>query len=123
FAFAKHFGLNIKQVVEIPADWALEKNSYDEKQGKIINSDFLNGLEVKAAIKTAIKKLEEIGAGEGQTNFRLRDAIFGRQRYWGEPIPIYYKDGIACTVDEQDLPIQLPEVDKYLPTETGEPPL
>lgn len=123
FAFAKHFGLNIKQVVEIPADWDLEKNSYDEKQGKVINSDFLNGLEVKAAIKTAIKKLEEIGAGEGQTNFRLRDAIFGRQRYWGEPIPIYYKDGIACTVDEQDLPIQLPEVDKYLPTETGEPPL
>jgi len=123
FAFAKHFGLNIKQVVEIPADWDLEKNSFDEKQGKVINSDFLNGLEVKAAIKTAIKKLEEIGAGEGQTNFRLRDAIFGRQRYWGEPIPIYYKDGIACTVDEKDLPIQLPEVDKYLPTETGEPPL
>jgi leucyl-tRNA synthetase len=97
--------------------------SYDAKEGKLINSDFLNGLEVKAAIKKAISAIEEKGIGKGKTNYRLRDAIFGRQRYWGEPIPVYYKDGIPYVLDESELPLILPEVDKYLPTETGEPPL
>ncbi len=97
--------------------------SYDAKEGKLINSDFLNGLEVKAAIKKAISAIEGKGIGKGKTNYRLRDAIFGRQRYWGEPIPVYYKDGIPQVLDEAELPLILPEVDKYLPTETGEPPL
>lgn len=123
FSFAKHFGLPIKQVVTLPDGWDLEKESYDEKSGKIINSDFLNGLEVKAAIRKCIEELEKINAGKGKINFRLRDAVFGRQRYWGEPIPIYYKNGIPYAVDEKDLPVTLPEVDKYLPTEDGEPPL
>ncbi len=120
YAFAKHFNLPIPEVVE-GGNIAIE--SYDAKEGKLINSDFLNGLEVKAAIKKAIAKIEEEGLGKGKTNYRLRDAVFGRQRYWGEPIPIYYKDGIAYPIDEKDLPITLPEIDKFLPTETGEPPL
>ncbi|MFY8019552.1 MAG: class I tRNA ligase family protein, partial [Bacteroidia bacterium] len=123
FAFAKHFNLPIIQVIETPANFDLNEASWDEKSGKLIHSEFLNGLEVKAAIQACIKHLEEIGAGKGKTNFRLRDAIFGRQRYWGEPIPIYYKDGIAHPLSEDELPLLLPEVDKYLPTETGEPPL
>lgn len=123
FAFAKHFGLPMKQVVETPDGWDLQKEAYDEKKGKIINSDFLNGLEVKVAIKKCIEELEKINAGKGKINFRLRDAVFGRQRYWGEPIPIYYKNGIPYGVDEKNLPLVLPEVDKYLPTEDGEPPL
>ena len=97
--------------------------AYSEKTGKLINSDFLNGLDAKDAIKKAIAVIEEKNLGKGKTNFRLRDAIFGRQRYWGEPIPVYYKDGIPKVLDESELPLVLPEVDKYLPTETGEPPL
>lgn len=123
FAFAKHFGLPIKQVVETPADWDLTKEAYDEKKGKIINSEFLNGLDVVEAIKTCIQKIEEKGCGQGQTNYRLRDAVFGRQRYWGEPIPVYYKEGIPHVLPENELPLTLPEVDKYLPTADGEPPL
>ncbi len=134
FAFANHFGIPKHMVIQPPVDWDFAINSYDEKLGKLINSDFLNGLEVKEAIKKAIAMIEEKGIGKGKTNFRLRDAIFGRQRYWGEPIPVYYKhlsptlstgegDVIPCVVDEKDLPLLLPEVDKYLPTETGEPPL
>jgi leucyl-tRNA synthetase len=123
FAFAKHFGLPMKQVVETPEGWDLNKEAYDEKSGKIINSDFLNRLDVKTAITKCISEIEKIGAGKGKINFRLRDAVFGRQRYWGEPIPIYYKNGIPYGVDEDDLPVTLPEVDKYLPTEDGEPPL
>lgn len=123
YAFAKHFVLPIKTVIQPSNEWDFEKGSYDEKVGISINSDFLNGLEVKQAILKAIEVIEQKGLGRGKTNFRLRDAIFGRQRYWGEPIPIYYKDGIPCTMDEKDLPKQLPEVDKYLPTEDGEPPL
>jgi len=123
FAFAKHFALPMKKVVETPEGWDLEKEAYDEKKGKIINSDFLNGLEVKEAIRKCITELEKINTGKGKINFRLRDAVFGRQRYWGEPIPIYYKNGIPYGVDEKDLPVTLPEVDKYLPTEDGEPPL
>ncbi|MEO5569310.1 MAG: DUF559 domain-containing protein, partial [Bacteroidia bacterium] len=110
-------------IVEVVTGGDISKESYDAKEGTLINSDLLNGLEVKAAIKKIISEIEKRGLGKGQTNYRLRDAIFGRQRYWGEPIPIYYKDGIPFTVDEKDLPVVLPEVDKYLPTEDGEPPL
>ena len=120
YAFAKHFELPI---IEVVAGGDLLKESYDAKEGKLINSEFLNGLEVKEAIKKAIAKIEEQELGKGKTNFRLRDAIFGRQRYWGEPIPVYYENGIPKVVDENELPLLLPEVDKYLPTETGEPPL
>jgi leucyl-tRNA synthetase len=120
YAFAKHFDLPI---IEVVAGGDLSKEAYDAKDGKLINSDFLNGLEVKAAIKKAIAVIEEKGLGKGKTNFRLRDAIFGRQRYWGEPIPVYYKDGIPHVLSESELTLLLPEVDKYLPTETGEPPL
>jgi leucyl-tRNA synthetase len=120
YAFAKHFKLPIPEVV---SGGDIKNESYDLKAGKLINSDFLNGLEVTDAIKKAVKEIENKGVGIGKINFRLRDAIFGRQRYWGEPIPIYYRDGIACGVKEKDLPVILPEVDKYLPTEDGEPPL
>jgi leucyl-tRNA synthetase len=123
FAFANHFGIDKKIIIQPPVDWDFEKNSYDEKEGKLVDSDFLNGLEVKAAIKKVISVIEEKGLGKGKTNFRLRDAIFGRQRYWGEPIPVYYENGIPKVLDEKELPLVLPEVDKYLPTETGEPPL
>ena len=118
--FAKHFGLPILQVVEGPD---VQEQSYDAKEGKCINSDFLNGLEVKAAIKKAIEEIEKRNLGKGKTNYRLRDAVFGRQRYWGEPIPVYYKDGIPHVMPENELPLVLPEVDKFLPTEDGEPPL
>lgn len=120
YAFAKHFGLEIKQVVE---GGNIEEESFDAKEGIMMNSDFLNGLKVNKAIKQATYEIEQKGIGKGQTNYRLRDAVFGRQRYWGEPIPIYYKNNIPYAVDEADLPITLPEVDKYLPTEDGEPPL
>ncbi len=120
YAFAKHFQIPIKEVV---SGGNIEVESYDAKEGILINSDFLNGLDVKAAIKKAIYEIEKLAIGKGKINFRLRDAIFGRQRYWGEPIPVYFKDGIPYGVDEKDLPVVLPEVDKYLPTEDGEPPL
>ncbi|MBK6983244.1 MAG: leucine--tRNA ligase [Bacteroidetes bacterium] len=120
YSFAKHFGLPILEVV---AGGDLEKESYDAKEGKLINSDFLNGLEVKEAIKKAISAIETKGIGKGKVNFRLRDAVFGRQRYWGEPIPVYYKNDIPYALNEKELPLVLPEVDKYLPTEDGEPPL
>lgn len=123
FAFAKHFDLERPIVILPGVDWDFENQSYDDKEGKCVNSDFLNGLEVKAAIKKCIEEIEKKNLGKGKTNYRLRDAIFGRQRYWGEPIPVYYKDGIPHTMEERDLPLVLPEVDKYLPTETGEPPL
>lgn len=127
FAFARHFNLPIIQVVtrkgETPVDPALWEESYDSKEGIMINSGFINGLEVKEAITTTIRHLEERGIGKGKINFRLRDAIFSRQRYWGEPFPVYYKDGMPYTLDESALPLELPAVDAYLPTETGEPPL
>lgn len=123
FAFAKHFSLPITPVVQVPAEHDLNVASYDAKEGQLINSDFLNGLDVKAAIKKAVEYIEKQGIGKGKTNFRLRDAIFGRQRYWGEPIPVYYKNGIAHCIPEKNLPLVLPEVDKFLPTEDGEPPL
>ena len=123
FAFAKHFGLEIPPVIEVPAGWDYSKESFDGKEGKCINSDFLNGLDVKDAVKRAIQEIEKHRLGKGKINFRLRDAAFGRQRYWGEPIPIYYKDGIPQALNENELPLLLPEVDKFQPTETGEPPL
>jgi len=127
FAFATHFKLPIIQVVakkgEEPTDPATWEDSYDAKEGVMINSGFLNGLKVKKAIKAAIYEVNKKGIGEGTINYRLRDAIFSRQRYWGEPFPVYYKDGMPQTVDLNQLPVELPEVDKYLPTESGEPPL
>lgn len=122
FRFAKHFDLPRPQVIEA-SEWDFEQDAYAEKSGKMIHSSFLDGLDVKEAISKAIEAIEEIGAGQGKVNYRLRDAVFGRQRYWGEPIPIYYKNGHPYTMDEQDLPLELPEVDKFLPTEDGEPPL
>jgi leucyl-tRNA synthetase len=123
FAFAKHFNLLILPVVKIPADHDLNAASYDAKEGQLTNSDFLNGLEVKEAIKKAIEHIELGLHGKGKTNFRLRDAIFGRQRYWGEPIPIFYKNGMPHCIPLDKLPLVLPEVDKFLPTADGEPPL
>ena len=120
YAFAKNFKIPIQEVV---SGGNIDVESYDAKEGTLINSDFLNGHTVKEAIKKAIDAIEKKGIGKGKINFRLRDAVFGRQRYWGEPIPVYYKDGLPFTVDEKDLPIVLPEVDKYLPTADGEPPL
>ena len=127
FAFARHFNLSIIQVVcgvgDTPSDASKWSESYDAEEGTMINSGFLNGLTVKQAIRTVIDKIDEIKIGHGKVNYRLRDAIFSRQRYWGEPFPIYYKNGIPYPVDEDDLPVTLPQVDKFLPTESGEPPL
>jgi len=121
--FAKHFGLPLPQVIVPTKEHDLDKEAWGEKEGKLINSDFLNGLDVKDAIKKAIAEIEKKNIGKGKINYRLRDAVFGRQRYWGEPIPIYYKNDIPYALSENELPLVLPEVDKYLPTEDGEPPL
>jgi leucyl-tRNA synthetase len=123
FAFARFFGLPILQVVLAPEMHNWEAESYDAKVGQLINSDFLNGLQVNQAISKVIEYIEQNGFGKGKTNYRLRDAIFGRQRYWGEPIPIYYKDGVPYCLPEHALPLVLPTIDKFLPTETGDPPL
>ncbi|MDE6343141.1 MAG: leucine--tRNA ligase [Muribaculaceae bacterium] len=124
YAFAKKFNLDIIPLIE-GAD--VSEESFDAKSGIMINSDGgelnLNGLEVKDAIKKAKEFVEEKGIGKVKVNYRLRDAIFSRQRYWGEPFPVYYKDGIPHLLGEDKLPLLLPEVDKYLPTESGEPPL
>lgn len=120
YAFARNFELPILQVVD---GGSVAQEALEAKEGKLINSDFLNGLEVKEAITKAVAEIEAKAIGEGKVNFRLRDAVFGRQRYWGEPIPIYYKDGIPMPVADEHLPLNLPEVDAYLPTEDGEPPL
>ncbi|MCM1484354.1 MAG: leucine--tRNA ligase [Muribaculaceae bacterium] len=124
YAFARHFDLPIIPLID-GAD--VSEASFDAKSGKMINSAGpeldLNGLEVKDAIAATKRFIEEKGIGRVKVNYRLRDAIFSRQRYWGEPFPVYYKDGIPHVMDESALPLQLPEVDKYLPTETGEPPL
>ncbi|PLX13370.1 MAG: leucine--tRNA ligase [Marinilabiliales bacterium] len=127
FAFARHFELPIIQVVvangEEPGNVSEWDDSYDGKEGAMINSGFINGMQVKQAIAAVIKEVEEKGIGYGTINYRLRDAIFSRQRYWGEPFPIYYKDGMPYALDESELPLKLPAVDKYLPTEDGKPPL
>ncbi|MBR6869532.1 MAG: leucine--tRNA ligase [Bacteroidales bacterium] len=120
YAFAKAFNLPIVPVVE-GSD--ISESSFDAKEGKMCNSGFLNGMDVKEAIPAAIDYVEAHGLGRRKINYRLRDAIFSRQRYWGEPFPIYYKDGIPQAMPFECLPLQLPEVDKFLPTESGEPPL
>ena len=120
YAFARHFNLPIIPLIE-GAD--VSEESYDAKEGVVCNSGFLNGLQVKEAIAKMKEYISEQGLGQVKVNYRLRDAIFSRQRYWGEPFPVYYKDGMPYMLDESKLPLQLPEIDKYLPTETGEPPL
>ena len=121
YDFAKHFDIPIPNVFK---DVDISKEAFSDKSTTIIaNSDFLNGLNAKDAIAKAIENLEEIEAGTGKTNYRLRDAVFSRQRYWGEPFPVYYVNGLPKMIDEKHLPLQLPEIKEYLPTEDGAPPL
>lgn len=120
YAFAKAFNLPIIPLIE---GCDISESSFDAKEGTMCNSGFLNGMSVKEAIPAAIDYVESHGLGHRKVNYRLRDAIFSRQRYWGEPFPICYRDGIATPLPEDKLPLRLPEIDKYLPTETGEPPL
>jgi leucyl-tRNA synthetase len=120
YLFAKHFNLPILPIIDIQN---IETEADPTKEGKYINSGFMNGLAYKEATAKVIAFLEEKGAGKAKVNFRMRDAIFGRQRYWGEPVPVYFKGDLPYLIDEKDLPLVLPEVDKYLPTESGEPPL
>ncbi|GAB5474102.1 MAG: leucine--tRNA ligase [Maribacter sp.] len=121
YDFAKHFDISIPNIFE---GVDISEEAFADKEKTIIaNSDFLNGLPYKKAVKTAIYELEKLGQGKGKVNYRLRDAVFSRQRYWGEPFPVYYVDGMPQMIASEHLPIELPEVEKYLPTETGEPPL
>jgi leucyl-tRNA synthetase len=130
YAFAKHFGLEIRPLVE---GCDVSEESFDAKEGIVCNSPrpdvtpycdlSLNGLTIKEAIEKTKQYVKEHNLGRVKVNYRLRDAIFSRQRYWGEPFPVYYKDGMPYMIDEDCLPLELPEVDKFLPTETGEPPL
>lgn len=119
--FATHFNLPIIPILDSQKD--MDKQADATKEGRYINSGIINGMEYKEATATLIKWLEERGLGKGKVQYRLRNAVFSRQRYWGEPVPVYYKDGLPQLIEEQDLPLLLPEIDKYLPTETGEPPL
>jgi leucyl-tRNA synthetase len=119
YNFAKHFGLEIRQVIE----GSMDEGSFPGKGGLIINSGFISNLYMKDAMLKANAFLEEKGIGKGKIQYRMRDAIFTRQRYWGEPLPVYFKDGLPYLIDEKDLPLVLPAVDKYLPTEDGAPPL
>lgn len=120
YAFAKHFDLPIIPLIE---GCDVSEESFDAKEGIVCNSEFLNGLTVKEAIAKTKEYITEKGIGRVKVNYKLRDAIFSRQRYWGEPFPVYYKNGIPQMIPEGCLPLLLPEVDKFLPTETGEPPL
>ena len=120
YNFAKHFQIDIKNIFE---GVDVSEAACEDKTAKITNSDFLSGLSVKKATKLAIYEIEQRGFGKGKINYRLRDAVFSRQRYWGEPFPVYYKDGMPQMIAVEHLPIVLPEVEKYLPTATGEPPL
>ena len=121
YYFAKHFNIAIPNIFE---GVDISEEAFADKDNTVIaNSDFLNGLTYKKAVKTAIYELEKLGQGEGKTNYRLRDAVFSRQRYWGEPFPVYYVNDMPQMIDAEHLPITLPQVEKYLPTETGEPPL
>jgi len=120
YLFAKHFNLPIIPILDTQKT---EKEADPTKEGKYINSELINGMGYQEATQTITAKLKEIGMGYGKINYRMRDAIFGRQRYWGEPVPVYFKNGLPYLIDESELPLLLPEVDKYLPTESGEPPL
>ncbi|MBR4300081.1 MAG: leucine--tRNA ligase [Bacteroidales bacterium] len=120
YAFARHFNLPVIPLIE---GCDVSESSFDAKEGIMCNSGFLNGMTVKEAIPAAIEYVEQHGIGHRKVNYRLRDAIFSRQRYWGEPFPMYFKEGVAVPMPFETLPLQLPEVDKYLPTESGEPPL
>ncbi len=120
YVFAKHFNL---EIIPISDTQQIEEEADPNKEGKYINSDFINGLTYQEAVPALIAKLEELKLGKAKINFRMRDAIFGRQRYWGEPVPVYFKNGLPYLIKEEELPLLLPEVDKYLPTESGEPPL
>ncbi|QEC54234.1 leucine--tRNA ligase [Anseongella ginsenosidimutans] len=120
FRFARHFNLPIPAIAK---DRDISEEAYEGKDAIMINSGFLNGMTMAEAIGKAIEAIEKKGIGKGKIQYRLRDAAFSRQRYWGEPFPLYYKDGIPHTLGEDQLPLVLPEVDKYLPTESGEPPL
>ena len=120
YAFARHFNLPVIPLIE---GCDVSESSFDAKEGIMCNSGFLNGMTVKEAIPAAIDYVEKHGIGSRKVNYRLRDAIFSRQRYWGEPFPMYFKDGIATPMPMDKLPLELPEVDKFLPTESGEPPL
>ena len=113
YAFARHFSLEIVPVVE---GGDIEKESYDAKSGRMINSDFLNGMDVKEAIVRMFDEVERRGLGKRLVNYRLRDAIFSRQRYWGEPFPIYYKGDTACPLSEEQLPLELPPIENFGPT-------
>ena len=120
YAFAKHFGISIKNIF----NQDISEEAFAEKEGFLLeNSDFLNGLAYKEASAKAIAAIEALGQGKGKTNYRLRDAVFSRQRYWGEPFPVYYVNGLPKMIEKAHLPILLPEVEKYLPTEDGQPPL
>lgn len=119
--FAKKFGLEIINVIENDKD--VQEESYDSKDSVCVNSEFLNGLNYNDAKAKIISEIEKKGIGHGTTNYRQRDAIFSRQRYWGEPVPVYYKEGMPYTLPVSALPLELPEVEKYLPTEDGDPPL
>lgn len=121
YDFAKHFNLEIPNIFE---GVDISEGAYTDKENSVIaNSDFLNGLPYKKALKRIIDETEQLGNGYGKVNYRLRDAVFSRQRYWGEPFPVYYKNGLPKMIDAKYLPIVLPEVEKYLPTEDGKPPL
>jgi leucyl-tRNA synthetase len=120
YAFARHFDIPVLQVID---QGNINEAAWEEKTGKVINSDFINGMEIPEASSTIIDWAEKKGIGYRRINYRLRDAIFSRQRYWGEPFPVYYKNGIPYMLNEDQLPLELPPVDKYLPTESGEPPL
>lgn len=120
YAFAKHFNLPIREVI---GGGDISKEAFETKDGTCVNSGFITGMSVKEGGKAIIEKVKEMKIGYGTVNYRLRDAIFSRQRYWGEPFPIYYKEGVPYALPEDKLPLLLPEVDKYLPTEIGEPPL
>ncbi|TCV10249.1 leucyl-tRNA synthetase [Sphingobacterium alimentarium] len=120
YLFAKHFNLPI---IPISDSQNIEEEADANKDGRYINSGFINGMTYQEAVAALIAKLEELKLGKAKINFRMRDAIFGRQRYWGEPVPVYFKNGLPYLIKEEELPLLLPEVDKYLPTETGEPPL
>ncbi|MCO6147997.1 leucine--tRNA ligase [Flavobacterium sp. NRK1] len=121
YDFARHFDI---EIINIFDGVDISEEAYGAKENvKLQNSDFLNGLDYKKATKKVIESLEDIGQGNGKTNYRLRDAVFSRQRYWGEPFPVYYVNGMPQMIDTKHLPVRLPDVEKYLPTEDGQPPL